>query len=294
MADITMDPLSAGVGALSSIVGAWQQNKAIKKSIAAQKEENEKTRNYNLMLARMQNAWNIEQWERENAFNDPSQIRNRLKNAGMNVDLAYSGAPASLVSAASPAMTSGAPASSADMSGLALTSNAGSITTQALQNAMVAANIKNIKANTAKTNEEIKSVNLTNDILSSDAKFREAMNQTHLESEQTSITLNKTLKELYGANTEKARQETSNLVAAGDKLVAETNKLRQETANLSEDQKLKQIEQFQKKEQFDLICRDLQASINQKNSAAHLSYAEAKACMITAAAQAAGVDVQIN
>jgi hypothetical protein len=43
----------------------------------------------NLELAKYQNSWNLQQWERENAYNDPSAQMLRLKHAGLNPNLVY-------------------------------------------------------------------------------------------------------------------------------------------------------------------------------------------------------------
>lgn len=109
----------SAIGSLGAgIVGAFSQNKNVDKQIAAQKQENEKNREYNLMLAKQQNAWNLEQWNRENQYNDPSAVMSRLRSAGVNPALAYSNGVGSFSAASSPSMTAGAPSSPVDMSAL--------------------------------------------------------------------------------------------------------------------------------------------------------------------------------
>lgn len=109
----------SALGSLGAgIVGAISQNKNVNKQIAAQQQENEKNRQYNLMLAKQQNAWNLEQWNRENQYNDPSAVMSRLRNAGINPALAYSNGVGSFSAASSPSMTAGAPSSPVDMSAL--------------------------------------------------------------------------------------------------------------------------------------------------------------------------------
>lgn len=105
--------IASGIG---SLVGAFSSNKNIDRQIKAQQEENEKTRQYNLMLAKQQNQWNLEQWNRENAYNDPSAQMQRLRNAGLNPDLMYQNGAAGLQAASSPDMTAGEPAQPVDMS----------------------------------------------------------------------------------------------------------------------------------------------------------------------------------
>lgn len=87
-------------------------------SLHQQKKENEKTREYNLKLAQMQNQWNVEQWQRENDYNMPANQVARLKAAGLNPDLLYGGG-VSNTAATSPQMTAGAAGSPMDWSSLA-------------------------------------------------------------------------------------------------------------------------------------------------------------------------------
>ena len=54
--------ISGGSSLISGIFGSISQNRMIDKQIKAQREENERMREYNLNLAKMQNQWNIDQW----------------------------------------------------------------------------------------------------------------------------------------------------------------------------------------------------------------------------------------
>ena len=87
MADFVTNLALNPLGAIGSFFGARSQNKNIDKQIAAQKEENQKNRDWNLNLAKQQNEWNIEQWNRENEYNTPSAQMARYNAAGLNFDL---------------------------------------------------------------------------------------------------------------------------------------------------------------------------------------------------------------
>lgn len=158
------------VGALlqgfGSLVGAASQNVNINKTIKAQQEENQKNRDYNLQLAKMQNEWNLEQWERENEYNNPLNVMSRLKTAKLNPNLIY-GQGANTLSAPSPSLTSGAPSSPQDMSLLAQRPTVGQIMSQGLQNRSIQAQIENIEAQTKKTLADA-------DISETEAKYKEA------------------------------------------------------------------------------------------------------------------------
>ena len=84
--------LVAGIFSYAAATSSTNHNnKNIDKSLKAQSDENEKTREYNLQLAEKQNQWNVEQWNRENAYNSPAKQVERLVEAGINPLWAMSG-----------------------------------------------------------------------------------------------------------------------------------------------------------------------------------------------------------
>lgn len=100
---------------IGAAIGALASNANTNSAIAANKQEQQANREYNLNLARMQNQWTIDQWYREAQYNSPAAYRARLQDAGMNPDLAYGNVNG--VAPASGAMTSGAPSPPVDYSG---------------------------------------------------------------------------------------------------------------------------------------------------------------------------------
>lgn len=85
-------------------------------SIDEQKKENQKAREYNLSLARLQNQWNIDQWNRENVYNSPAAQMKRFAAAGLNPDLIYG--QQTTGGQISGSLTSGAPANPANIGAL--------------------------------------------------------------------------------------------------------------------------------------------------------------------------------
>lgn len=164
--------LTSGLSFLGGILGNRSQSKNIDKQIRAQQEENAKNREYNLMLAQQQNAWNIEQWERENEYNSPEAQMERYRKAGLNPDLMAGGAQN--LSASSPMMTAGAPSNPTDMSMLGQKPTLGQAIQSALRDSMLGAQIDNLRANTRKTLSEA-------GISESDAKYRDRMNELNLD-----------------------------------------------------------------------------------------------------------------
>ena len=155
------------LGAGASIYGSWQSSKNTDKSLQAQAAENEKNRQYNLKLAQMQNQWNMEQWQRENAalrqaaaderaYNSPAAQKARLEAAGLNADMMYGQGGISNTSSAagvasSPQMTAGAASSPMDWSSLANKKTVGAAISDALNVEMMRAQINSVKAETEKT-----------------------------------------------------------------------------------------------------------------------------------------------
>lgn len=80
--------ISAGAGLAGSILGG-SSNKNAAKVVAKQSEKNLQTQiNYAREAANLEWERNLEQWNRENAYNDPSQVVQRLQNAGLSPALA--------------------------------------------------------------------------------------------------------------------------------------------------------------------------------------------------------------
>lgn len=153
----------AGAAALGgSILSATQGNKNINKQIAAQKEENQKNRDWNLNLAKQQNQWNIDQWNRENEYNTPSAQMARYKAAGLNPDLIYG---QQNLAAASPEMTSGDGSLPTDVSNLANKRTIGDIVSQAASTRLTNAQAKLAESQADKTDAETVGQTINNDWL---------------------------------------------------------------------------------------------------------------------------------
>lgn len=159
----------------SSIAGNVASNKNIDTQIAAQQYENEKNREYNLNLAKMQNQWNIDQWNRENAYNSPAAQMARYKAAGLNSDLIYG---QQNLSAASPEMTAGDGSQPTDVSNLANKRTIGDMVAQASQTRLTNAQAKLAESQAKKTDEDTKGQSITNsflpDLLTGDVDVKSA------------------------------------------------------------------------------------------------------------------------
>lgn len=120
--------------AIASIAGNIASNAAINNQVSNQRKENQANRDWNLNLAKMQNNWSIEQWNRENSYNSPAAQMARYKAAGLNPDLMYG---QQNLAAASPEMTAGEGSQPTDVSNLANKRTIGDMAMQAAQTRLV-------------------------------------------------------------------------------------------------------------------------------------------------------------
>lgn len=153
--------------AIASIAGNIASNANINNQISEQKRENQANRDWNLNLARLQNGWNIDQWNRENAYNSPSAQMARYKAAGLNPDLIYG---QQNLAAASPEMTSGDGSLPTDVSNLANKRTMLDIVSASLDNDIKREQVKSMKNQNALDSRKVDTEQalsyLTGDILS--------------------------------------------------------------------------------------------------------------------------------
>ena len=167
--------LSTAIGVASSIAGNVASNKNIDTQNSAQQYDNENNREYNFNLSKMQNQWNIDQWNRENAYNSPAAQMARYKAAGLNSDLIYG---QQNLSAASPEMTAGDGSQPTDVSNLANKRTIGDMVAQASQTRLTNAQAKLAESQAKKTDEDTKGQSITNsflpDLLTGDVDVKSA------------------------------------------------------------------------------------------------------------------------
>ncbi len=191
-------------GTVNGLLNRNAQNKNIDKQIAAQAAENQKTREYNLNLAKMQNQWNLEQWNRENEYNTPLQQRQRLAEAGLNPDLMYQNGASGLTAASSPTMTSGAPATPQDLSALSQKKTIGQAMQEGLQMSMLGAQLELTRAQADKVKSETEGQNLTN-------KNILALDSAELDKRLAEADLTKKQKEEVSQNIENLKKANTQL-----------------------------------------------------------------------------------
>lgn len=255
----------SAIGNIASIIG---QNKAIDKQIQAQKEENQRNREYNMMLARQQNEWNIEQWSRENAYNSPSAVRARLAAGGVNPDLFYGNSGISQA-ASSPTMTSGAPSSPVDMAALGQKQSVVASLARSAELAYQKALTDNVKADTEKKLSETTGQNISN-------YWQSLLNENTLKLGDSQIQLYQSDIKL---NDSQVRQIDANIGL----IKANIEKIQDERALFQSQATLNKIDASLREPQ-------VQAQILALKASGHLSYTEASDIVYTLGARLAGLN----
>ena len=228
-----VDPISAGIAVGGSLINGLLQGDQNAKNRKWQSKENQKARDYN-----------TEMWEKNNAYNDPTQQMERLKNAGINPHLAYSQGGVT--------NTSSSPASSNASS--MPEGRAPQLDVNAILNArLVGEQINNIKADTAKKHAEAQNIGtdtegktLSNGITTkvlenwqqsyeADMSFKKSATSVNY----SNIQVNDKKIEVSDTDIKRTTQEITNLITQNvklgaeiDEIVARKNYNEQQTKNL--------------------------------------------------------------
>nr|QJB21188.1 MAG: DNA pilot protein [Microvirus sp.] len=214
-----MDPISAGIAVGGSLVNGLMQGAQNRANRRAQERENQKARDYNTQM-----------WEKNNAYNDPTQQMSRLKNAGINPHLAYSQGGVT--------NTSSSPASSNASS--MPEGRAPQFDVNAMLNArLVGEQINNIKADTKKKEAEASNIGtdtqgktlqngITTKVLENwqntydaDMSFKKSATSVNY----SNIQVNDKKIQVSDMDIKRTTQEITNLVTTNSKLETEINAL---------------------------------------------------------------------
>lgn len=209
--------LGGALSGISNLFGASSQNKNVDKQINAAKEEAEKTRDWQTSEREAQQEWNYNMWLANNQYNTPMAQMQRYKDAGLNPDLMYSGG--NVQSPGTPAPGGHTPPGVvADTSGYNRYRPLGDVASKVLNDAATA-------ALTAKTSTETEGQKHTNDILASDASFRNAFNQGQLDTIRSSILVNNSKIQLNDSQISQARAMVQQIDANISKIDSEIDLL---------------------------------------------------------------------
>lgn len=218
--------IGGALSGISNMFGAHSQNQSVKEQIAAAREEAEKTRNWQTSERKSQNDWNYKLWQANNEYNAPAAVQARLKAAGINPDLyATNGALQGSSIQAQGGHTPSGPV--ADTSAMNRYMPLGSVASQAIADSA-------LSAQAAKTSAEAEGQKHTNDILASDAKFRDAFNQGQLDTIESTILVNGSKINLNNAQAAEARSMVEQINANISKISSEIDLLISQAADVDD------------------------------------------------------------
>lgn len=218
--------ISGALSGISNLFGAHSQNQSVEKQLAAAREEAEKTRKWQTSEREAQNDWNYKLWQANNEYNTPVAVQSRLQAAGINPDLyATNGALQGSSIQAQGGHTPSGPV--ADTSAWNRYRPIGSVASQALSDSALAAQV-------AKTNAETEGQKHTNDILASDASFRDAFNQGQLDTMESVILVNGSNIKLNDAQAAQARSMVEQINASIKKISSEIDLLISQAADVDD------------------------------------------------------------
>lgn len=213
-----VDLISGGV---SSAVQANAQSKADAHNRDFVASENEKTRQFNAEQSQIARDFQVEQWNRQNEYNDPSNAMKRLTAAGLNPNLAYG--ELSNMATATPSTNSAS--SSGSGSPVYQPHTMGDVFDRALNYEKQRAEIEYIRS-------QSRGQDFTNDILASDAKFADALNQSKLDLNNSTIVYNDSASSFTDAQKAQLRVLTQKYEKEIDVLQSTIDKTKAEIANI--------------------------------------------------------------
>nr|DAK81311.1 MAG TPA: DNA pilot protein VP2 [Microviridae sp.] len=209
--------IGGAISGVSNLFAAHSQNQSVAKQLAAAREEAEESRKWQTSEREAQNDWNLKLWQANNEYNSPASVLRRLEASGLNPDLYYTNGQLQGTSIqAQGGHTPSGPV--ADTSAWNRYKPIGSIASQAIADTA-------LSAQAAKTTAETEGQKHTNDILASDASFRDAFNQGQLDTVESTILVNDGKIQLNDAQASQARSMVEQINASIKKISSEIDLL---------------------------------------------------------------------
>lgn len=278
--------IGAAIGAASSLagnlIGSFHRNSNIDKQIAAQREENEKNRAWNKAMSEQANKWSIEQWNRENAYNTPAAVMQRLREGGVNPDLFYGNSGQNLA-ASSPNVTPVAASEPTDVSALGSKATVGDITNNVVSQALASAQIRKLNSDTKKTGQEVENLKIEGEILSADALTRAAMNKQALEIGRSTIHVNHSISELNHKEAELASSRITEVAANTDLLYQKAAEVKANIKNINANTASVRFGMMMRAKDFRQRVAEFQEQVRLNDSSIRLNYEQAATYLATRA-----------
>lgn len=291
--DYASSIISGGASLAGNIIGAIQGNKNIDKQIAAQREENQKNRDWNRSMAELANRWSIEQWHRENEYNLPANVMARLREGGVNPDLFYGNSGQSLA-ASSPNVTPTAASEPTDVSALGSKATVGDITNNVISQALMSAQVKKLNAETEKTGQETENLKVEGTILSADALTRAAQNEQALEIGKSTIYVNHSIANLNYKEAELVSGKISEVAANTALLYEKANEVKANIRNINANTASVRFGMMMRSKEFRQRVAEFQEQVRVNDSSIRLNYEQAATYLATRAATVLNINADTS
>lgn len=227
-------------GAIGSVIGAAGSALAQDDSRSYQKEVLNLQNNFSAQQAAQVHQWNLEDWERNNAYNSPLSQKERLQAAGLNPLLTQTTNGLSSAVTSTPVSSSSAPQS--DLSVLS------SIISTIIQSQKTAAEIRNIDADTK--------------LKETDAETRGELNDAQLSLLKGNVSLTEAETDKVNAEVNKINSEIENIkksIEVADAQIKEI--MSRENVNNQEAKRIF-LDNKMKEETWDIQVDILKAQLN--------------------------------
>lgn len=285
--------IEAGSSLVGNVIGAFQGNNNINKQIAAQREENQKNRDWNKAMAEQANAWSIEQWNRENAYNTPANVMARLREGGVNPDLFYGNSGQNLA-AASPNVTPTPASDPVDVSALGSKMTVGDITNNVVSQALMSAQIKKLDADTKKVGQETENLKVEGTILSADALTRAAQNEQSLEIGKSTIYVNHSIGNLNHKEAELVSAKISEVAANTNLLYQKADEVKASIRNINANTASVRFGMMMRSREFRQRVVEFREQVRVNDSTIRLNYEQAATYLATRAATVLNINADTS
>lgn len=278
--------LKTGLGIVGGIANNIAANKQQKRAIKFQREENEKARKYNKEMAEYQNLVARENTISERLYNSPVSVMQRLKDAGINPDLAFTNEGASFANASAAPAASVSSVAPADVGSII---SGTQLPVESILQSVTAlktmAETSKIKADTKKTQGEITSLDLDN-------IRKAATNGKMIELDNFQIDLAKSTLNLNEAQLTNLRQNLENMKTQNDLMNSQIDEIVAHTRNLDSSTLVNRVNAYLETKKFENDCIRLAQELKESDARINLSNAQAKEILLLVMAKKLNIDSQ--
>lgn len=259
--------VGGGASLLGGIASSIFSSSAQKRQIKAQQQENQKNRDFNAAQASLSRTYNTQMVREARAYDSPTAMMQRLKDAGLNPNLVYgdigSGASVTVGNTGQAASASGGVGTALpDYSGL-------------LQGIRQAADISLIKAQTENVRADTEKKESETQLNGKALEYYDELQKSNIANINADTSLKVTQKDVGEEEKKNLAKSTEVLGKSIEQMEIATDKMYQEIKNLEIDEQIKRVESFFKSSEYEATIKSILASANKDNAAAHLDYTQA-------------------